>query len=227
MATTLNEFERTKPRGFSPLPGGPRSQTSYSSSFAQFLKHSLGPLSPLSRVGWFSVIVILIGTVTLAFTYFALSRSDPFEISRANLLTFLVVDLAIALAIAPIIAWRLGRLLTSRRQSGAASKLHVRMVTLLSVMALVPTIAVASFSAVTFTTSLNSLLGGPVARAIQNSATMARFYVDEQTRVLGQDLVFMAMTSTIIHACLKRVRSGLNNSLRSKFARDAFRLLTL
>ncbi len=169
-----------------------RRRSRYFDSFRQFLTHTLGPISPSSRVGWFSIFVILIGVATLAFTYFALSRSDPFNITRTDLLTFLAVDLAIVFTIASIIAWRLGRLLASRSESGAASKLHVRMVTLLSVMALVPTIAVASFSAVTLTTSLNSLLGGPVATAFQSSATMARFYVDDQTRVLGQDLVFMA-----------------------------------
>ncbi len=192
MTTTLNEFESSAPGAFQRARGRSRPRRSPFRRFGHFVRHALGPVTPLSRVAWISLAIAGVGVSTLAFTYFALSRSEPFDITRTDLLVLIAVDLAIIFSIAPVIAWRLIRLFASRKESGPASTLHVRMVALLSVMTLAPAIVIASFSAVTLTTSLNSLLGGPVETAVQNSAAMTRLYVDDQTRVLGQDLVFMA-----------------------------------
>ncbi len=160
------------------------------------LKQTIGPIT---RVGIPGLIGIVLGLAALAsaiVTYLIFSGVSPFgdvKAERKVLLAMLSIDVVVVLGLGTLIAWRLIGLWLAVRRGTAASRLHVRMVTLFSVVAIIPAIIVAVLSGVTTSVSLNALLGEPVPTAINNSATMARFYVDQQVRLLEEDLRSMAI----------------------------------
>ena len=151
----------------------------------------IGPVNYASPIAVIAVILILAGVVCVGLTYATLTGVAPFELSRQGLLVLVAINATIILAIALIIVWRLARLFVARR-THHASGLHVRMVILFSFITLLPAGSVALFSGVTLSLSLNSLLGEPVPAAIENSATMARFYVLQEANLLGPELQAMA-----------------------------------
>ncbi len=171
--------------------GADRSAFSLKAIFRIF-SHAIGPVR---RIGLMGIVGIVLGLATLAsvvITYLTFSGLTPFGAERNTLLMLLGADLAIVLSVAAVIAWRLIRIWRAGRRGEVASKLHVRMVTLFSAVAIIPAIIVAIFSGVTTTISMNALLGEPVPTAMENSATMARYYVDQQVNLLKEDLSAMA-----------------------------------
>ena len=151
----------------------------------------MGPVNHVSPIAVLAIILSLAGVACIALTYATLTGVAPFELSRQALLVLVAVNGSIILAIALIIVWRLARLFIARRNH-SASALHVRMVILFSFITLLPAGSVAFFSGVTLSLGLNSLLGEPVPAAIENSATMARFYVLQEANLLGPELQAMA-----------------------------------
>jgi len=174
-----------------PRRGAGRSAFNLKSILGVF-SHAIGPVWQIGPMG---IVGIILGLATLAsviITYLTFSGLTPFGADRKTLLALLAGDLAIVLSVAVIITWRLISLWRAGRRGEVSSKLHLRMVTLFSAVAIIPAIIVAIFSGVTTTISMNALLGEPVPTAIENSATMARYYVDQQVNLLKEDLAAMA-----------------------------------
>jgi len=142
----------------------------------------------LSSIGVIAILLAGASLVSVLVTYLILSGTSAFGIDRSVLLILLGLNIAIVVAILPIIIWRVTRLWAARKAEEAGSKLHLRMVVLFSVIAIFPAIIVAIFSAVTLTLSLNSLLAEPVPTAIENSVKMAEYYMRGQSDRVTSDL---------------------------------------
>ncbi|MDX1580813.1 MAG: PAS domain-containing sensor histidine kinase, partial [Alphaproteobacteria bacterium] len=83
--------------------------------------------------------------------------------------------------------------LWSARKSGAAgSKLHVRLTTLFSLVAIVPTVIVVVFSALFFDLGLQNWFSEKVKTAINNSVSVAEAYLEEHKKSIPRDLAEMA-----------------------------------
>ena len=155
---------------------------------------AIGPIKRFGPMGFIGIALVLVTLGSVVITYLTFSGQASFGADRKTLLTLLGVDLAIVLSIAAVISWRLISLWRAGRRGILSSKLHVRMVTLFSAVAIIPAIIVAIFSGITTTISMNALLGEPVPTAIKNSETMARYYVDQQVNLLEEDLRAMAIS---------------------------------
>ena len=67
-----------------------------------------------------------------------------------------------AWSLAALIAWRLVRLWAERKSGRAGARLHVRLVTWFSLIAVVPAILVAVFASVTLNLGLDAMFSGQV-----------------------------------------------------------------
>ncbi len=186
MSSTANEFSRET----TTLKKG---QAKSSGSAWKVVKNVLHPLPGLSSIGVLALFLGMVAIFAVILTYMTLSGITPFSINRDVLINLLLLNLLIVAAITPIILWRVTRLWSDRRKGATASKLHMRLVVLFSVIAIIPAIIVAVFSAITLTFSLNSLLDEPVPTAMENSATMANYYLEDQTKRIGTELRAMAI----------------------------------
>ncbi len=103
-------------------------------------------------------------------------------------LALIVIDLAIVLPLAGLIAFRVVLLWSARRQGKAGSRLHARLVLLFSIIAVTPAIIVAMFSAVMFEFGIQAWFSSRVATALRESVNMTEKYVDEHIIALQTDV---------------------------------------
>ena len=122
-----------------------------------------------------------------AVTYALLSGLTPYTPTRTGLVVMLLVNLALGLTLGALIAWRLVRLWAERKSGRAGARLHVRLVTWFSLIAVVPAITVAVFASVTLNLGLDAMFSGQVKGALDNAVNVAQIYVKEHESSITGD----------------------------------------
>ena len=130
------------------------------------------------------VLAVASGTVT----YAILSGLTPYTPGRTGLVTLLLVNLGLGLTLAALIAWRLVRLWAERKSGRAGARLHVRLVSWFSTIAVVPAILVAIFAAVTLNLGLEAWFSARVKDALDNAVNVAQVYVKEHESGISNDV---------------------------------------
>ena len=113
-------------------------------------------------------------------TYATMSGSAPFGPNPQTILILLNIDLVLLLLLGALVASRLVRLWIERRRGAAGARLHTRVATLFSFVALTPTIVVAVFSALFLHFGMQSWFNEKVSSALNRSLVVAETYVNEQ-----------------------------------------------
>jgi len=91
-----------------------------------------------------------------------------------------------------VLGWRLLRLLGAQA-TDAGARLHLRFVALFSLAAVAPAVIVALFFGVLVNRGVDSWFSGRVQSVVENSATVARSYVEEQKDYIGGHVARMAV----------------------------------
>jgi two-component system nitrogen regulation sensor histidine kinase NtrY len=144
-------------------------------------------LRPISRPSRLAFGVAMLAVVSGCFTYALLTDLLPYHLGRAGQIALLVFNLALVLSLATAIGWRIARLMATRRSGRAGAKLHVRLVTWFSAIAVIPVILVAIFAAVTLNLGLDQMFSGRVKEALTNAVNVAQVYAREQQRSILDD----------------------------------------
>src|SRR4051794_5164036 len=118
-----------------------------------------------------------------------LTRIEP---TREVVSSFLLINAATTLLLVGIIVREVWQMVQARRRGRAAARLHVQIVSLFSVIAVLPAVLVAIVANVTIDRGLDRLFSGPTREVIQNSLTIARAYMDEHARLIRGDILGMA-----------------------------------
>ena len=90
-----------------------------------------------------------------------------------------------------ILGFRVLRLFVARERDPGA-RLHLRFVGLFGLAAVAPAVIVALFFGVLVTRGVDSWFGARVQGVVENSATVARSYVEEQTNFIRDHVAAMA-----------------------------------
>jgi len=106
-------------------------------------------------------------------------------------LTFLGLGFLIVVALGALLGWRLLRLLGAQ-SSDAGARLHLRFVALFSLAAVAPAVIIALFFGVLVTRGVDNWFSARVQTVVENSATVARSYVEEQKDYIGDHVNAMA-----------------------------------
>ncbi len=126
-------------------------------------------------------------------TYAALTSGGPLGTSNVHtVLGLLVLDLVLILLLAALVARRLVQVWVERRSGAAGAKLHVRLVVMFSLVAVIPAIVVAVFSALLIETGIEQWFNARVSTALQESLAVANAYLQEHQQVIGGDALAMA-----------------------------------
>ena len=144
----------------------------------------LGTTLPIGLV----VIAVFLGT----FTYMTLTGLTPFAPSKGVVTALLLANFFVALILAGLIGWRIIRLVMERHSGIAGAKLHVRLVTMFSLIAVLPAITVAVFAVVTLDRGLDTWFSERTRAIIDNALQVAEAYLDEHHQVLRLDVLAMA-----------------------------------
>jgi len=119
--------------------------------------------------------------------------TGPIGPASTAILVVLGFNLALILCVAAIVGWRLLDLIDAR-SSDAGARLHLRFVGLFSVAAVAPAVIVALFFGVLVNRGVDGWFSKRVTTVVENSATVARSYVSEQTSYISQHMGPMAAT---------------------------------
>jgi two-component system nitrogen regulation sensor histidine kinase NtrY len=166
------------------------SAASFDSSLAESkgwsLRKVLAPFAVgLALLSAFLTFVVLTG----------LTRIEP---TREVVGSFLLINAATILLLVGIIVREVWLMVQARRRGRAAARLHVQIVSLFSVIAVLPAVMVAVVANVTIDRGLDRLFSGPTREVIQNSLIIARAYTYEHAQLIRGDILGMA--NDIAHA---------------------------
>jgi two-component system, NtrC family, nitrogen regulation sensor histidine kinase NtrY len=171
--------------------------TSVDTSAAQFdpslvetrgwsLRRLLAPLAiGLALLSAFLTFVVLTG----------LTRIEP---TREVAVSFMLMNGAAILVLVGIISREVWKVMQARRRGRAAARLHVQIVSLFSIIAVLPAVLVALVANVTIDRGLDRLFSGPTREVIENSLIIARAYMQEHAQLIRGDILGMA--NDIAHA---------------------------
>ncbi|HEV3242470.1 MAG TPA: PAS domain-containing sensor histidine kinase, partial [Methyloceanibacter sp.] len=125
-------------------------------------------------------------------TYAILTGLTPIVPTHLVVVGMLLINLVLVLAMVMIIAWQVTGLWLARRRQVAGAQLHVRIVSLFSVIAVVPAILLAIFASVSLDRGLDRWFSTRTKSIIQNSVDVATAYVQEHGQVIRADTLGMA-----------------------------------
>ncbi len=140
-------------------------------------------------IGPFAVALALLSA---CLTFVVLTGLTPIVPTHRVVITFLLINAATILLLLVIIGRELWKVLQARRRGRAAARLHVQIVSLFSVIAVLPAVLVSIVANVTLDRGLDRLFSGPTRAVIQNSLIVANAYLYEHAQLIRGDILGMA-----------------------------------
>src|SRR5437773_7905918 len=160
------------------------SAASFDPSFAELRGWSLRRLLAPLAVG--------LALLSAFLTFVVLTGLTPIEPTRDVVVSFLLINGATILVLVGIIIREVWQMIQARRRGRAAARLHVQIVSLFSVIAVLPAVLVAVVANVTIDRGLDRLFSGPTREVIQNSLIVARAYMQEHAKLIRGDILGMS-----------------------------------
>src|ERR1700736_3936794 len=147
---------------------------------------------------WLAPFAVGLALLSTFLTFVVLTGLTPIEPTRAVVLSFLMINGATILVLIAIIVREVWQVMLARRRGRAAARLHIQIVSLFSVIAVLPAVLVAIIANVTIDRGLDRLFSGPTREVIQNSLIIAHAYLQEHAQLIRGDILEMA--NDISHA---------------------------
>ncbi|QUS39965.1 PAS domain-containing sensor histidine kinase [Tardiphaga alba] len=146
----------------------------------------------------FAPVAVVLALLSSCLTFVVLNGLTPIAPTHTVVVTFLMINAATVLLLVLIIAREIWKVVQARRRGRAAARLHVQIVSLFSVIAVLPAVLVSIVANVTLDRGLDRLFSGPTKAVIGNSLTVARAYVHEHAQLIRGDILGMANDLTHI-----------------------------
>jgi two-component system nitrogen regulation sensor histidine kinase NtrY len=153
---------------------------------------SLGESKGRSVLRLLAPIATGLALLSAVLTFVVLTGLTSIEPTREVAVSFILMNGATILVLVGIISREVWQVMQARRRGRAAARLHVQIVSLFSIMAVVPAVLVAIVANVTIERGLDRLFSGPTREVIQNSLIIARAYMQEHAQLIRGDILGMA-----------------------------------
>ena len=125
-------------------------------------------------------------------TFVVLTGLAPISPTKQVVIAFLLINAATILLLVGIIVGEVWQVVQARRRGRAAARLHVQIVSLFSVIAVIPAVLVSIVANVTLDRGLDRLFSGPTKEVIQNSLIVSNAYLHEHAQLIRGDILGMA-----------------------------------
>jgi len=162
-------------------------ETSAPSLDPTFAESKGGPLRRF--LAPFAVGLALLSTFLTFVVLTGLTRIQP---TPEVVISFLLINTATILLLVGIIIREVWQVVQARRRGRAAARLHVQIVSLFSIIAVLPAVLVSLVANVTIDRGFDRLFSGPTREVIQNSVIIARAYMQEHAQLIRGDILGMA-----------------------------------
>jgi two-component system, NtrC family, nitrogen regulation sensor histidine kinase NtrY len=141
---------------------------------------------------WLAPFAVAIALLSAFLTFVVLTGLTPIEPKRDVVYSFLLINAATILLLVGIIVREVWKVVQARRRGRAAARLHVQVVSLFSIIAVLPAVLVSVVANVTIDRGLDRLFSGPTKEVIQNSLIVANAYLHEHAQLIRGDILGMA-----------------------------------
>ena len=125
-------------------------------------------------------------------TFVVLTGLTPIAPVHNVVVTFLLINGVTILLLLAIIAREVWQVVQARRRGRAAARLHVQIVSLFSVIAVLPAVLVSIVANVTIDRGLDRLFSVRTRAVIENSLIVANAYVYEHAQLIRGDIIGMS-----------------------------------
>jgi two-component system nitrogen regulation sensor histidine kinase NtrY len=137
-----------------------------------------------------AVVVALLSALA---TFLIFAGFTPIAPTHRVVLSVLLVNAAAVLSLLAVIGLEVWKVVQARRRGQAGARLHVRIMSLFSVIAAVPVILVAVVASITLDRGLDRWFSARTRAVIENSLTVAQAYVREHAETVRGDIMAMAV----------------------------------
>lgn len=134
----------------------------------------------------FAIGLAVLGLVLTVATILALGGVDQQE-TTTLLRIVILADIVFVITIVALIVRRLATMISARRRKSAGSRLHMRLTGVFTLIALIPTVAIAIFSTVTVNFGLEELFSDRVQKVVGASVDAATAYETEHRENIISD----------------------------------------
>ncbi|MDA9523994.1 ATPase [Bradyrhizobium sp. CCBAU 11434] len=141
---------------------------------------------------WLGPFAVALALLSALLTFLVLTGLTSIEPTREVVSSFLAINAGTILLLIGIIVREVWQMIQARRRGRAAARLHVQIVSLFSIVAVLPAVLVSVVANVTIERGLDRLFSGPTKEVIQNSLIIARAYMQEHAQVIRGDILGMA-----------------------------------
>src|SRR5437763_14869503 len=127
---------------------------------------------------WLAPFAVAIALLSAFLTFVVLTGLTPIEPTREVVYSFLLINAATILLLVGIIVREVWKVVQARRRGRAAARLHIQVVSLFSVIAVLPAVLVAIVANVTIHRGLARLFSAPPREVTQKSLLVPNLYLD-------------------------------------------------
>jgi two-component system nitrogen regulation sensor histidine kinase NtrY len=162
------------------------------------------------------LIIVVLSLCSGLATYLILTGLTPIVPTHRVVVGVLLINALLVLAMIVIIAWQVTGLWLARQRQVAGAQLHVRIVSLFSVIAVIPAIVLAVFASISLNRGLDHWFSVRTKSIIQNSIDVATAYLQEHGQVIRADTVAMARDIDEAVELVKSQPQGFGNFLTAQ-----------
>lgn len=157
---------------------------------------------------WPAIVAVLGALITGAVSFAILTGLTPIAPDRNVTQALIIVNACFVALLILLIGRETGRIYLARRHGKAASRLHVRIVTLFSLVAALPAILVAVVAMVTLNVGLDRWFELRTRTIVNSSLAIAEAYIRENARNLQNTALSMAYVLDQARAVYSLDRNG-------------------
>lgn len=156
------------------------------------------------------IVIVVCALVCAIASFVILMGLTPIAPRNEVVLTAVVVNLVFVMALIGLIVREIANILAARRRGRAASRLHVRIIGLFSVVAILPAILVAIVASITLDVGLDRWFSLRTKEIVNSSLSVAQAYVTENARYLQGQTASMANDLDSARTLYSLDRTGFN-----------------
>lgn len=148
----------------------------------------------VKRIRRYFPFVLLLGVIVSGIgTYMAITKGgDPLSADQDRVLQWILVNLITLIALGLYVAFKFTGIWLGRRRDSVGSRLQMRIIKRFGLVAIVPTIILALFSATYFHFGIHAWFNDRVGTALNESVTVAESYLEEHKKNITADVLAMA-----------------------------------
>ncbi len=140
----------------------------------------------------FGMVVVILSLISSFATYFILTNLTPIRPTNEVVSLLLLVSIVLLLILLVLVAWQVAVLWRAHRNRQAGARLHVRIVTLFSLIATVPAVLLAIFASVHIDGILDKLFSNQIQTIINQSVRVAHSYLEDHRQGVKNDVLAIA-----------------------------------